>query len=226
MNIHDNLENVKSKIPEEVTLIAVTKTRNIDEMKVVYESGLRDFGENKVQELVEKYDAFPKDLRWHLIGKLQRNKVKYIAGKVYLIHSLDNVKLLQEIEKQFSKINKVAQVLIEINIGREDTKSGILLEELDELLNMIEECNNVRVRGLMAIIPKGDEESCRKYFREMKSIWDELKNNKYKNISMDYLSMGMTNDFVFAIQEGSNMVRVGEGIFGKRNYNKDVKEDL
>lgn len=222
LDINDNLIKVKSDIPKEVTFVAVTKTRSIDEIKVVYEAGIRDFAENKVQDLVEKYDVLPKDVRWHLIGNLQRNKVKYIAGKVYLIQSLDSIKLLEEIEKQYSKISKVAQVLIEINIGRENTKGGIFVDELEALINAIEKCQFVKVKGLMAIIPKGDEETCRKYFKNLRALWEDLSTRNYKNIAMEHLSMGMTNDYLWAIEEGSNMVRIGEGIFGKRLYNNNI----
>jgi pyridoxal phosphate enzyme (YggS family) len=222
LNINENLIKVKSSIPKEVTFIAVTKTRSIEEIKVVYEAGIRDFAENKVQDLVEKYDAFPKDVRWHLIGNLQRNKVKYIVGKVHLIQSLDSIKLLEEIEKQYSKIGKVANVLIEINIGREETKGGIYIEELESLINAVEKCEYVKVKGLMAIIPKGDEGTCREYFKKVRTIWEELSTHSYKNIEMQHLSMGMTNDYLWAIKEGSNMVRIGEGIFGKRLYNNNI----
>ena len=217
MGIEDNINEIRKNIGSNITLIAVSKTHNIDEIKVAYNKGSRDFGENKVQEFLDKVDHIGTDARWHIIGHLQRNKVKYIAGKVFMIHSLDNIKLLEEIEKQFSKINEEAQVLIEINIGREPSKSGIFLEELDELLAAIEKCNFVKVKGLMAIIPIGDVESSRNYFKEMRILWENIKQKRLANISMDYLSMGMTNDYKIAIEEGSNMIRIGEGIFGKRN---------
>ena len=219
LDIKENLIKVKSNIPKGVTFIAVTKTRSVEEIKVVYEAGIRDFAENKVQDLIEKYEEFPKDVHWHLIGNLQRNKVKYIVGKVHIIQSLDSIKLLEEIEKQYAKVNSTACVLIEINIGREETKGGIFVEDLDALLDAVEKCNFVKVKGLMVIIPKGDEVSCREYFKKVKNIWDDLSIRCFKNISMEHLSMGMTNDYQLAIKEGSNMVRVGEGIFGKRMYN-------
>lgn len=188
-------------------------------MEEAYEEGIREFGENKVQEIVNKYDDFHKDVKWHLIGHLQRNKVKYIVGKVSLIHSLDSIELLAEIEKRFSMENEIAECLIQINIGEEASKTGISLSELDGLINEVEACKNVKVKGLMAIIPTGDEEQCRKYFREMKLIWDEQKKKHLDNVTMDFLSMGMTGDYKLAIEEGSNVIRVGEGIFGKRFYN-------
>ena len=188
-------------------------------MKEAYETGTRDFGENKVQEIDGKYGAFGKDVRWHLIGHLQKNKIKYILGKVFLIHSLDSIELLNEIEKQCRNKGFTADTLIQINIGREESKTGLFLEDLDNLLKECGSCEFVKIKGLMAIIPKGDEDSCRGYFKELKSIWDKLKASEYKNVEMKYLSMGMSEDYKIALQEGSNMIRVGQGIFGKRNYN-------
>lgn len=184
---------------------------------------MRDFGENKVQELVDKIEYFKekKDIRWHLIGHLQRNKIKYIVGKVYLIHSLDSIRLLEEIEDKYKKQNKIANVLIQINIGKEESKYGIYKEDLGNMLDAIEKCENVKAKGLMAIIPKGSDEECAKYFRQMKEIFSTLQNKSFKNIEVKYLSMGMTGDYPIAIKEGSNMIRVGQGIFGKRNY--DIK---
>lgn len=219
LEIKDNINRVRSALPEQVTLVAVSKTKPLSDIKEAYDSGIRDFGENKVQELLAKIDEFGDDIRWHLIGHLQTNKVKYIVGKVWLIHSLDSVKLLNEIQKEYKKKDKIAQVLIEINIGREDSKSGILVENLNELVKTCESSENVKVRGLMSVIPKCNETVARGYFKEMKEIWDELKIKSIPNISMDYLSMGMTNDYCIAIQEGANMVRIGEGIFGVRKYN-------
>ncbi|MCR3757863.1 YggS family pyridoxal phosphate-dependent enzyme [Clostridium felsineum] len=221
MGITSNLKNVREKIPKEVTLVAVSKTKPIEDIKEAYNEGVRDFGENKVQELVKKYDEIANDVRWHLIGHLQVNKVKYIVGKVFLIHSLDSIKLLKEIEKRYTNEGLKADVLIEINIGREENKTGILEEDLKFLLDECEKCSSVNVKGLMAVIPIGDETSNRFYFRKMKDIFDDLKHKNIKNIEMKYLSMGMTHDYEIAISEGANIVRVGEGIFGKRNYNKE-----
>lgn len=219
LSVKDNIYKINALLPQNVTLIAVSKTKPVEDIKEAYEAGIRDFGENKVQEMLTKIDELNDDIRWHLIGHLQRNKVKYIAGKVFLIHSLDSVKLLEEIEKVYKSKNLTANVLIEINIGKEESKSGILKEDLEALLKACELCKNVKIKGLMAVIPKGDEESSKRYFRAMKNIWDELKSRNMKNISMDYLSMGMTHDYKIAIEEGTNMVRIGEGIFGSRNYN-------
>ncbi len=218
MSIAENITLIKSKIPKETNLIAVSKTRNIEEIKEAVDYGIRDFGENKVQELLDKIDSFDSSVRWHLIGHLQTNKVKYIVGKVHLIQSLDSVKLLNEIEKRYAGNNLVANVLIQINIGREDSKTGIYEENLPELLEEIEKCKNVKVMGIMAVIPKGTfEENCT-YYKKTKDIWETLKEKSYTNISMKYLSMGMTHDYMAALCEGSNMIRIGEGIFGKRNY--------
>lgn len=219
MSIAENLDKVKNSIPEGVKLVAVSKTKPIEDIKEAYDCGIRDFGENKVQELLTKYDEFGNDVRWHLIGHLQVNKVKYIVGKVFLIHSLDSVKLLKELEKRYAKENLCADVLIEINIGREESKSGILLENLDELLSECEKCSNVRIKGLMTVIPIGDEENNKKYFSQMKSLFEKLKIMNLENVEMKYLSMGMTGDYKTAILEGANIVRIGQGIFGKRNYN-------
>ncbi|MEG1256310.1 YggS family pyridoxal phosphate-dependent enzyme [Clostridium sp.] len=220
MSISENFLKLKAEIPEEVTLVSVSKTRSVHKIEAVYDLGERDFGENKVQELMDKYEELPKDIRWHLIGHLQRNKVKYLVGRVYLIHSLDSVRLLEEIEKQYSNNNLTAQVLIQVNIGREESKTGILLEELDGLVEACEKCNNVKVKGIMVTIPKGDDESSKYYFSKTKEIYENLKAKSYKNITMEVLSMGMSGDYKIAMQGGSNMIRIGEGVFGKRNYNK------
>lgn len=221
MSILKNINEILGDLPEDIKLIAVSKTRSIEEIKEAYDYGIRDFGENKVQELILKEEKLNKDIKWHLIGHLQRNKVKYIVGKVYLIHSLDNINLLKEIEKEYKKQNLTANSLIEVNIGREESKTGILEENLDELILEIERCENVKILGLMAIIPKGDEKACLNYFKKVKELYDRLSKIKYKNITMKILSMGMTSDYKYAVREGSNMVRIGEGIFGKRNYNKE-----
>ena len=219
MKIKQNIEELKSKIPEDVRLLAVSKTKPLEELEEAYIAGMRDFGENKVQELVKKSENFHDDVKWHFIGQLQSNKVKYLVDKVYLIHSLSSISLLTEIEKVFGKANKVANVLIQINIGREESKSGILEENLYEFIESIEKCKHIFVNGIMVIIPKGNEESNRTYFKKTKKIFEELKEKNYKNINMNILSMGMTHDYMIAIEEGSNLVRIGTGIFGDRNYN-------
>ncbi|MBU3176367.1 YggS family pyridoxal phosphate-dependent enzyme [Clostridium estertheticum] len=220
MSIGEVYNKIKNEIPENVTLICVSKTRKISEIKEAYESGARDFGENKVQEFLEKYDSIEKDSKWHFIGHLQTNKVKYIVGKVHLIHSLDSIHLLKEIEKRYGAKNEIANVLIQINIGNEIAKTGVAPEEMNDLIKACEECNNVRVKGLMATIPIGDNESSRKYFARMKAIFDNLKTYKYKNVSMEFLSLGMSKDFPIALKQGANMIRLGTKIFGKRDYKK------
>ncbi|MCB2340819.1 YggS family pyridoxal phosphate-dependent enzyme [Clostridium estertheticum] len=220
MSIGEVYNKIKNEIPENVTLICVSKTRQISEIKEAYESGARDFGENKVQEFLEKYDNIEKDIRWHFIGHLQTNKVKYIVGKVHLIHSLDSIHLLKEIEKRYGAKNEIANVLIQINIGNEIAKTGVAPEEMNDLIKACEECNNVKVKGLMATIPIGDDESSRKYFAKMKAVFDDLKTYKYKNVSMEFLSLGMSKDFPIALEQGANMIRLGTKIFGKRDYKK------
>ncbi|MFR4996098.1 MAG: YggS family pyridoxal phosphate-dependent enzyme [Clostridium paraputrificum] len=219
MDIKNNIKSLRSNIPNEVTLLAVSKTKPLNELEEAYNAGIRDFGENKVQELKDKFENFHKDVRWHFIGNLQTNKVKYLVGKTFLIHSLSSIKLLEVIEKEFGKKNIIADTLIQINIGREESKGGLLEEDLDTLIEAIEKCKFVKVKGIMAVIPKGNEESNRYYFKKVKDIFDSLKSKEFKNIKMEILSMGMTHDYHIAIEEGSNFIRIGEGIFGKRNYN-------
>ena len=219
MDIKNNIKSLRCNIPNEVTLLAVSKTKPLNELEEAYNAGIRDFGENKVQELKDKFENFHKDVRWHFIGNLQTNKVKYLVGKTFLIHSLSSIKLLEVIEKEFGKKNIIADTLIQINIGREESKGGLLEEDLDTLIEAIEKCKFVKVKGIMAVIPKGNEESNRYYFKKVRDIFDSLKNKEFKNIQMEILSMGMTHDYHIAIEEGSNFIRIGEGIFGKRNYN-------
>ena len=219
MSIKDNIEALEKEIPNGVKLLAVSKTKPLSDLEEAYEAGIREFGENKVQELVAKEEEFHKDVKWHFIGGLQTNKVKYLVGKVCLIHSLSSIKLLKQIEKEFGKKNEIANVLIEINIGREESKGGILEEELEDMLSEIEKCSFVRVKGIMVIIPKGDSDSNRAYFKRTKEIFESLKNREFKDIKMEILSMGMTHDYKIAIEEGSTLVRIGEAIFGKREYN-------
>ena len=214
-NIQDACQAV-GRDPKEVTLVAVSKTKPVEMLQQVYDAGARVFGENKVQDLIAKKELLPKDIRWHFIGKLQTNKVKYLVNNVYLIHSLSSIKLLEKIESEFSKSNSSVNALIQINIGREESKSGIYEEELEDMIKAIEACNHVKVKGIMVIIPKGNDEENRYYFSKTKEIFNKLKDRNLKNISMEILSMGMTNDYKIAIQEGATMIRVGSGIFGLR----------
>lgn len=205
---------------EDIILVAVTKTHPADMMNEAIKAGVTDIGENKPQEVRDKYtDVLP--VRWHLIGHLQTNKVKYIIDKCCMIHSVDSIKLMDEIEKQAKQHDVSMDILIQVNISGEETKSGITAEELDELLMHAGELERVKVRGLMTIAPKCEhQEDAAVHFRNMKMLFDETAKKVYKNVSMEYLSMGMSGDFEAAIECGSNMVRVGSAIFGARDYSK------
>lgn len=218
IDIEQRIKFINNEVPSGVKVIAVSKTKPIEDMEIAYNCGIRDFGENKVQEILSKYEEFHDDVRWHLIGHLQTNKVKYIVGKVHLIQSLDSVNLLQQIEKIYKKHGLIANVLIQINIGRESQKYGVLEEDLDAILAEIEKCEFVKAKGIMTIIPKGNIDENRMYFKKTYDIYNKLKKNSYNNITMEILSMGMSGDYKTAIEEGSNMIRIGQGIFGKRDY--------
>ena len=216
-NISKNLEEIRSTLKDNVTLVAVSKTKSAEEIMEAYKEGIRDFGENKVQELEEKYELLPKDIRWHLIGGLQTNKVRKIVGKTYLIQSLDRESLALEINKRAENKGILVDTLIEVNIGEEPQKAGILTENLGEFITLLGELKHIRVKGLMAIIPQGDEDQNRDYFRQMKEVFMELKQKENHRFHMEILSMGMSKDYLSAIEEGSNMVRIGTGIFGTRS---------
>ena len=205
----------------EVTLIAVSKTKPVEMLKEVYDTGIRNFGENKVQEMCEKMDVLPEDIKWHMIGHLQRNKVKYIAGRTELIHSVDTYRLAEEINIQAKKKNIIIPILVEVNIAGEESKFGTSAEDAMLLVEDISKLENVRIKGLMIIAPYvEDAEENRPYFRKIKQLAVDIANKNIDNVSMEILSMGMTGDYMVAIEEGSTMVRVGTGIFGARNYNK------
>lgn len=205
----------------EVTLIAVSKTKPVEMLQEIYDEGIRDFGENKVQELDQKMPVMPEDIKWHMIGHLQRNKVKYIAGKVALIHSVDTYRLAEEINIQAKKKNVIIPILIEVNIAQEESKFGTSKEDAILLVEEISKLENVRIKGLMTIAPNvSNPEENRLYFRGIKQLSVDIRNKNIDNVSMDILSMGMTGDYMVAIEEGATMVRVGTGIFGERNYNK------
>ncbi|HCJ57010.1 MAG TPA: YggS family pyridoxal phosphate-dependent enzyme [Clostridiaceae bacterium] len=212
--------NKKGMNYDEITLIAVTKTIGIMRIKEAIASGINDIGENKVQEIMDKYEDLKELSNFHLIGHLQSNKVKYIIDKVKLIHSVDSLSLMDEINKRAKKAETIANILIQINVAREDTKFGIGIEELDSYIEYASKLDSIRVQGLMTIAPYfEDAEEARSIFRNLKSKYDELSKRDYGNIEMKFLSMGMTNDYKIALEEGSNMIRVGTGIFGKRIYN-------
>ena len=204
---------------DEVTLIAVSKTKPSSDIQELYDYGVRDFGENKVQELTSKYEELPKDIRWHLIGHLQTNKVKYIVDKVYMIHSVDSVKLAREIEKEAAKKNVNVNILVQVNVANEDTKFGLDNSEVIKIVEEIATLPHLRIKGLMTIAPFVDDgEENRKYFNQLKQLSVDIKAKNIDNVCMDMLSMGMSGDFETAIEEGATHVRVGTSIFGVRNY--------
>lgn len=204
---------------EEVTLIAVSKTKPIEMLQEAYDAGARDFGENKVQEICEKHESLPQDLKWHMIGHLQRNKVRQVIDKVALIHSVDSYRLAQEISVQAQKKGITMPILIEVNIAQEESKFGISAEDTIQLVEEVALLPNLAIKGLMTIAPMvEDPEENRMYFRQIKQLSVDIKNKNIDNVTMDILSMGMTGDYEVAIEEGATMVRVGTGIFGARNY--------
>lgn len=226
-----NFDEVETKIQaacarsgrnrNEVTLIAVSKTKPVEMLQEAYDFGTRIFGENKVQEIVDKYDALPADISWHMIGHLQRNKIKYIIDKVDLIHSVDSLRLAEAIEKEAAKKDVIANILIEVNVAKEDSKFGVMPEEAENLIAEIAHFPHIRIQGLMTIAPfvENPEEN-RIYFQRLRNLAVDIEEKKSDNVNMSILSMGMTNDYEVAIEEGATMVRVGTGLFGARNYNK------
>lgn len=206
---------------EEVTLVAVSKTKPVSMLSEIYDCGIRNFGENKVQEICEKREQLPADIKWHMIGHLQRNKVKYIVSDAALIHSVDTYRLAEEINIQAKKINRIVPILIEVNIAQEESKFGISAEETLLLVQEIAKLDNLRIKGLMTIAPYvEDPEENRPYFKKIRELSVDIAKENIDNVSMDILSMGMTGDYTVAIEEGATIVRVGTGIFGARNYNK------
>lgn len=223
MSIKENLEQIKKNfVSSSCLLIAVSKTKPVEDIREAYEAGIRDFGENKVQELAEKQQTLPKDIRWHMIGHLQRNKVKYLAPFVYLIHGVDSFKLLKEIDKEGKKVNRIINCLLQVHIAEEDTKFGLDEQELLEILHSLEikELQNVKVVGLMGMATfTEDQQKIRQEFRKLKTIFNKLQSEKLPdNVMMQELSMGMSGDYLIAQEEGSSMVRIGSAIFGERNY--------
>lgn len=200
-------------------LIAVSKTKPVSMLQEAYEAGCRDFGENKVQELVDKYEIMPKDIKWHMIGHLQRNKVKYIVDKVALIHSVDSLKLAQEISKEAIKKGVIVSVLIEVNVSGEETKFGVASKEAEALIRKISLLEGIKICGLMTIAPYVENaEDNRQYFAQLKQLSVDINEKNIDNVSMNVLSMGMTGDYDVATEEGATYVRVGTGIFGDRQY--------
>lgn len=216
MSISENIKNIKSQIPEHVTLIAVSKTKPNDMLLEAYNAGQRDFGENYVQELIDKQEQLPKDINWHFIGHLQSNKVKYIAPFVHLIHGVDSFSLLKEINKQALKNNRVIDCLLQIYIAQEETKFGLDFSEASQILNSTEfkELKNVAIKGFMAMASNTDNQE------QIKKEFASLKTFSLQYPELTILSFGMSSDYQLAIQEGSTMIRVGSSIFGERNYTK------
>lgn len=223
MNIKNNLTNLRQTLPKGCTLIAVSKTQPATAIEEAYAAGQRHFGENKAQELASKYEILPRDIQWHMIGHLQTNKVKYIAPFVFRIHSVDSIKLLEEINKQGIRCNRTIDCLLQVHISREDTKFGFSESELSEVIDSgkIGSLQSVAIKGLMGMATFTDDiEQVRSEFKSLKTIFDRLKQSELpENITMDELSTGMSGDYKIALEEGSTMIRLGTAIFGQRNYN-------
>lgn len=229
--LSENLREVEEKIakacqrsgrdPKEVTLIAVSKTKPVEMLQEAYDAGARNFGENKVQEIVDKYDQLPQDIRWHMIGHLQRNKVKYIVDKVEMIHSVDSLRLAEAIDKEAKKKEVTVPILIEVNVAEEESKFGLSLEEVTAMAEDISKLTNLQIKGLMTVAPfVEDPEENRKVFRSLKKLSVDIAAKNINNVTMSVLSMGMTNDYEVAVEEGATMVRVGTAIFGARDYSR------
>lgn len=227
--LKDNYDSVVQKIAsaceksgrdaKEVTLVAVSKTKPASMIRELYDHGCRDFGENYVQELMDKYEELPKDIRWHMIGHLQRNKVKYIVDKVAMIHSVDSLRLAQEISKEAVKKNVEVDILIEVNVAMEESKFGMAVSETAQLAEEIAKLPGIHVKGLMTSAPYVENaEENRQYFAQLKQLSVDISAKNIDNVSMDVLSMGMTGDYEVAVSEGAGLVRVGTGIFGERHY--------
>ncbi|MBR5799621.1 MAG: YggS family pyridoxal phosphate-dependent enzyme [Lachnospiraceae bacterium] len=227
--IRENLKDVRNEInkactlsgrdEKSVELIAVSKTKPVSELMEAYECGCRLFGENKVQELVDKYEQMPKDIKWHMIGHLQRNKVKYIVDKVAMIHSVDSLRLAEEISKEALKHQVTVDILIEINVACEESKFGVTVADAEALIREIAVLPGIRIRGLMTVAPYTENaEENRPYFESLRQLSVDINAKNIDNVNMNVLSMGMTGDYAVAIMEGATHVRVGTGIFGERQY--------
>ena len=222
MTIEQNLKNIKSQVPHIVTLVAVSKTKPISDLLEAYNAGQRIFGENKIQEMVDKHEQMPADVEWHMIGHVQRNKVKYMAPFVSLIHGVDSFKLLKEINKQAKRNNRIIDCLLQIKIAKEDSKFGLSAKDAEEILNSenLSELKNIKVVGVMGMATYTDDHNVIKNeFQFLKETFEKLKQIKKQNLALQTVSMGMSGDYNLAIDCGSNMIRVGSSIFGARNYN-------
>lgn len=224
MSVAKNLESLKTSISAyPCLLVAVSKTKPVEAVQEAYEAGARDFGENKVQEMADKYEQLPKDIKWHMIGHLQRNKVKYIVPFVYMIHSVDSARLLKEIEKQAKKEDRVVNCLLQVHIAEEESKFGLSEEELFEILHgeMLAKATHVCIKGLMGMATFTDDEvQVRKEFKALKQLFEKVKADTQlpSQVDLQELSMGMSGDYQIALEEGSSMIRIGTSIFGERNY--------
>jgi PLP dependent protein len=219
MSIQANLTKIKESLPKDVTLIAVSKTKPVSDILQAYQVGQRHFGENKIQEMTQKFEEMPKDIFWHMIGHVQTNKVKYMAPFVYLIHGVDSFKLLEEINKQALKNNRVINCLLQIHIAQEETKFGLDAQELDQILNSqaLSQLKNINIVGLMGMASFTDDlNQVQQEFNSLNKLYSNYKDQKTFNVNFQYLSMGMSGDYTTAIACGSNMVRIGSNIFGTR----------
>ncbi len=223
MLIEQNLESLKVDIPDHVTLVAVSKTKPVSDIQEAFDAGQQIFGENKIQEMVNKYDVLPKSIQWHMIGHLQRNKVKYMAHFVDLIHGVDSLKTLKEIDKQAKKHDRIINCLLQARIAEEETKFGLTFEEIEIIMNSedFKSLKNIQIKGLMGMATFTDDTNqIAKEFKSLKTFYDKLKSDNLStfNFQLSTLSMGMSGDYKIAIENGSNMIRVGSKIFGARNY--------
>ena len=231
--LKENLANVEKNIEQacknagrsrdEVTLIAVSKTKPVEMLQEIYDENIRDFGENKVQELCSKMEQLPSDIRWHMIGHLQRNKVKQVLPHAVLIHSVDSLRLAEQIDQEAEKLGITAKILLEVNVAKEESKFGMMPEEVPEMVEQISLLPHLQIEGLMTIAPFVDDpEKNRPVFQKLYQLSVDIKKKNIDNVNMGVLSMGMTGDYQVAIEEGATMVRVGTGIFGERDYSKTI----
>ena len=232
--IKENLEEVREKIRqacqrsgrrgEDVTLISVSKTKPVEMLREAYEAGSRDFGENRVQEIMEKYGQMPEDVRWHMIGHLQKNKVRQVIDKAVLIHSVDTVELAEQIEKDAAKRDLTVDILLEVNVAEEESKFGFRTEEVEAAVMKIKEFPHVHIKGLMTIAPfVSNSEDNREVFKKLYQLYVDIRSKNIDNVNMSVLSMGMTGDYEVAVEEGATMIRVGTGIFGARTRNGESR---
>ncbi|PQJ78462.1 YggS family pyridoxal phosphate-dependent enzyme [Polaribacter porphyrae] len=223
MSVKENLENIKSNLPKNVILVAVSKTKPVEDLQEAYNAGQRIFGENRIQEMAEKYEQLPKDIQWHMIGHLQSNKIKYMAHFVDLIHGVDKLKTLKEINKQAKKNNRIINCLLQAKIAEEDSKFGLTFDEITNILTSekLSELENITIVGLMGMSTFTDNKTqIDKEFASLKNYFQNTKKHQTTNCNLHTLSMGMSGDYDIAIKNGSNMIRVGSSIFGKRDYNQ------